>query len=121
MAEKYLQTSIKQQNTNGDDWVHYVDWFYLGLTKLNQKKYTPALAAIEKALAQNPDFPDALYYKAQILHKQKHSEEAKTVLLKAKKTLELGYRMNEDNEVYTNYPFQITLFEVEELLNKHFF
>lgn len=121
LAELYLQTSINQQNTNGDDWVHYVDWFYLSLTKLNQKKYAPALVAIEKALSQNPDFPDALYYKAQILYKLKRKSEAKIALLKAKKALELGYRMNEDNEFYVNYPFQITVVEVERLLSKRNF
>lgn len=120
LANYYLQQSINQQLTKGKDWVHYVDWFYWTLTKLKQNELDAALEYLENALAQNPEFPDALYYKAQILYKQKHKDEAKTVLLEAQNAIKSGYRMNEDNEFYANYPFQITIFEVEKFLEERF-
>jgi len=57
-----------------------------------------------------------MYYKALILKKKKRQKEANELLEKAVEALKQGYKINEDNEMYVNYPFQITLHEVQEAL-----
>ncbi len=115
-AAYYLGTSINIALLKGKDAVHYVDWFYLGLTKYKQKNYKEALLCFDNASAQNSHFPDAEFYKAMILLQKKQKGEAKSLLIQARMNIANGYRMNEDNEVYVNYPYQITSFEIDELL-----
>jgi tetratricopeptide (TPR) repeat protein len=117
-ASQYLQLSINQSISKGTDWVHFVDWFYFGLIKFKQKDSLRALEYFDNAIAQNSLFPDVAYYKAIILLNQKKKLEAKDLLLSARANLVNGYRMNEDNEVYVNYPYQITTFEIDEILEK---
>lgn len=117
-ASIYLQTSINQSINKGKDWVHFVDWYYFGLIKLNQKDYSRALEYFDNAMAQNSVFPDVAYYKAVILINQGKIIDAKDLLQSARSNLVKGYRMNEDNEVYVNYPYQITTIEIDAILEK---
>ncbi len=117
-ADYYLGLSINNALLKGKEAVHYVDWFYWGLTKFKQKKYKEALSYFENAMAQNSHFPDVEYYKAMVLLQINQKEEAKALLVQAKANIANGYRMNEDNESYANYPYQITTFEVDEILEK---
>ncbi|WP_421771723.1 tetratricopeptide repeat protein [Emticicia sp.] len=117
-ADYYLGLSVNNSLLKGKEAVHYVDWFYWGLTKYKQKKYKEALSYLENAMAQNSHFPDAEYYKAMVLLQINQKEAAKVLLVQAKTNIEAGYRMNEDNESYVNYPYQITTFEIDEVLAK---
>ncbi len=117
-ADLYMNRSVAMQLPKGKNWVHYVDWFYWGLVKYKQKDYAKALEYYENSLAQYSNFPDATYYKALILFDKGEKQKAKELLLSAEKSLQDGYRLNEDNEVYVNYPFQITIYEVQALLKQ---
>ena len=117
-ANRYLSLSVDQGMKNGKEWVHYVDWFYWGIVKYKQKDYEKALEFLENATSRNSHFPDAEFYKAMILLQKNKKEEAKTLLLQAKANIATGYRMNEDNEFYVNYPYQITVNEIDEYLQK---
>jgi tetratricopeptide (TPR) repeat protein len=115
-ANYYMNLSAKEQLSNGKSSAHYVDLFYWGLIKHKQKNYAQALMYYNNALAQYSSFPDALYYKAVILLQQKKKKEALALLKLAEQKLQSGYRLNEDNEIYVNYPYQIALPEVQELI-----
>ncbi|MBL0302267.1 MAG: hypothetical protein IPQ23_11350 [Cytophagaceae bacterium] len=117
-AEKYFEKSINIQKVKGLEWVHYIDYFYLGLTMMKMKKINKANHNFNSALAIFIEFPEALYYKGIICIRKGRLKGAKENLIKAKNSLESGNKINEDNEVYVNYPFQITLYEVNELLDK---
>jgi len=117
-ADYYVGLSVNNALLKGKEAVHYVDWFYWGLTKFKQKKYKEALSYFENAMAQNSHFPDVEYYKAMVLLQLNQKEDAKALLIQAKANIANGYRMNEDNESYANYPYQITTFEVDEILEK---
>ncbi|MDZ7935411.1 MAG: hypothetical protein U5M51_10720 [Emticicia sp.] len=117
-ADYYLGLSVNNALKKSKEAVHYVDWFYWGLLKYKQKNYAKALECFENAGLQNSHFPDLEFYKAMVLLQLSQKEEAKGLLVQAKTNIAAGYRMNEDNESYANYPFQITVFDVDEVLEK---
>ncbi|TAG18580.1 MAG: hypothetical protein EAZ32_13390 [Cytophagia bacterium] len=115
-ADNYMRQSLQLQMPDGKGSGHHLDWFYWGLIKHQQKNYNKAIEYYDKSLGLFSQFPDPLYYKALILRKKKKHKEANESLEKAEEALKQGYKINEDNEVYVNYPFQITLHEVQEAL-----
>lgn len=116
-ANYYMQLSVETQKPQDKKNVHYVDWHYWGLICLHQKNDSQALQYFDNALEQFSNFPDALYYKATLLLHEKKKADATALLQAAEKALLSGYHLNEDNEIYVNYPFQITLPDVQKLLN----
>jgi tetratricopeptide (TPR) repeat protein len=107
-AKEFMEKSVKWQLDNkGLDWTHYVDLFYLGVIYFDLNDVEKAEKYINMSLAKYADFPDALYYKALILQKQNKNREALSQLDTLIKAKQRGYRMNEDNEIYANYPKQI--------------
>ncbi len=117
-ADNYLGLSVKMALSRGKEAVHYADWYYWGLCKYKQKNYMEALSYFENAAVFYSEYPDNAYYKAMTLLQINRKEEAKAILVQAKANIKNGYRMNEDNESYANYPFQITVFEIDEVLEK---
>lgn len=115
-ADRYMAQSLALQKSQGSASGHHLDWFYWGLIKHQQKDYNKAIEYYDIALAQFSQFPDPLYYKALILRQKKKQNEAVELLEKATEALKIGYKINEDNEIYVNYPFQITLYELQEAL-----
>jgi tetratricopeptide (TPR) repeat protein len=107
-AKEFMEKSIKWQLDNkGLDWTHYVDLFYLGVIYFDMNDVEKAEKYINMSLVKYADFPDALYYKALILQKQNKNRDALSQLDALAKAKQRGYRMNEDNEIYANYPKQI--------------
>ncbi len=118
-ADHYLDLSVNLKISKGKNWVHYIDWFYWGLIKHKQNDNVHALEYYDNALTQFSNFPDAMYYKALILLKEGKKEEARELLIKAEDSLQQDYRLNETNEMYVNYPFQISIHEVQSLLKEY--
>ncbi len=115
LAKKHLQKSVDYQlNARGEAWTHYVDLFYLGMVNHLMKDDSRALYYLDKSLKQYAQFPDANYHKALILKSLNRPTEALEHLLTAQKAMKQGYRMNEDNEVYSNYPLQVGMLEIEK-------
>ena len=115
LAKKHLQKSVDYQiSARGEAWTHYVDLFYLGMVNFKMNDNSRALYYLDKSLKQYAQFPDANYYKALILKSLNRPTEALEHLLMAQKAMQQGYRMNEDNEIYSNYPLQIGMLEVEK-------
>ena len=80
-----------------------------------QKDVAKALFYLDKSLTNSPDFPDALYYKALILNELGRKNEALDIFKLLTNARAKGFRTNEDNEVYANYPRQIGVGEVAVL------
>jgi tetratricopeptide (TPR) repeat protein len=115
LAKKHLQKSVDYQlNARGEAWTHYVDLFYLGMVHHLLKDDSRAVYYLDKSLKQYAQFPDANYYKGMILKSLNRPTEALEHLLAAQKAMKNGYRMNEDNEIYANYPLQIGALDIEK-------
>lgn len=107
-AEQLLQTEVDRQVKNqGEDWVHHLDLFYLGIAKYEQGKYEEAITVFDKALKLYPEFSEVLYYKGNSLGRLGDIEAAKALTAEAKKYGKEGYTINEDNAIYERYPYQI--------------
>jgi tetratricopeptide (TPR) repeat protein len=116
-AEKYLDKSINAMiSKNGKDWVHFNERFYKGICSYKQKKIQNALQEFDETLRLNSNFSDAQYYKALVLLELHKKEGCLDLLQKAKENNEKGFTINEDNESYVDYPFQIKLKEINDLI-----
>ena len=82
------------------------------------QQYGPAQAYLHQCLQAYPQHPEANYYLA--LTYQTHGQPAlaRQHLEAAQRALISGYRLNEDNMFYANYPEQITEFEVMRAMKK---
>jgi tetratricopeptide (TPR) repeat protein len=107
-GEKILIAETEMiRKTKGEEWVHHLDLFYLGIAKYEQKKYSESVLAFDRALKLYPNFSDAKYFKALALG-QSGQLEAKALLIKeAKIDFDKGYTINEDNALYEKYPYQV--------------
>ncbi len=105
-AEEFLKSSIEYSELKWKE-AHYVEYFYLGLIEMEQEKLSEANYFLDKAISFYKEFPDALYYKAQLLELQNKNTEAKQLIEQAISNLSKGYSINEDNARYEEYPYQI--------------
>jgi tetratricopeptide (TPR) repeat protein len=115
-ARFFMEKSIKWQMDNkGAEWTHYVDLFYMGVIYYELNDISKAQYYVDASLKNYAQFPDAHYYKALILNKLEKNGEAMEHLAAIENAWKKRYRMNEDNEVYANYPKQIGQTEVDNL------
>lgn len=115
----FMQKSVDMQlNARGFEWTHYGDLFYLGVLYFDKNQIDKAIYYIDASLKNYDLFPDALYYKALILIQLGKKEEAVDYYNRLVAARKKGYRMNEDNEIYANYPRQIGIGEIESLKKK---
>ena len=115
----FMQKSVDEQvKARNFEWTHYGDMFYLGLLYYNKGQVGKAQYYIDASLKNSPNFPDALFYKTLIMIELGRKGEAIDVFNRLVSAREKGYRMNEDNEIYANYPHQIGVGEVEDLRKK---
>lgn len=115
-ARFFMQKSIKWQlDTRSAEWTHYNDFFYMGVIYYELNDMSKAQYYVDASLKNYAQFPDAHYYKALILNKLGKNGEALEHFCQVENTWQKRYRMNEDNEVYANYPKQIGQTEVDNL------
>lgn len=106
-AEYLIDKEIKEEIKTRKE-AHHLHWFYLGIVQSERGKYDAANQSLDSCLRLYPQFPDALYYKAEFAMRNKQLKEAVSLLLSAKENLEKGYRLNEDNAMYELYPYQVS-------------
>lgn len=107
-AEEMLKVEVSTQLENyGEDWVHHLDLFYLGISQYEQKKYKEANESFAMALKQYPELSDAHYYKSICMKKLGLEEEAEAALSIAKTYADKGFTFTEDGAVYERYPYQV--------------
>jgi len=108
-AKKYFQLSINQSTKkNGAEYVHFLDWFYLGITQYELEDFSFAISSFDKTLATYKNFADAKYYKSKCLKKMNQIEEADSLKKEAAIDLQAGHTFIEDNSYYEKYPYQIS-------------
>lgn len=107
-AEEVLETDYKYQlEQYGEDWLHHLDLFYLGIAKYEQKKYLEAILFFDKALKIYPDFSEVQLYKADCLRRTGKYAEAMELQKLGEINGRKGNTINEDNVIYEIYPYQI--------------
>jgi tetratricopeptide (TPR) repeat protein len=117
-AEKNFSLDISSQKTvNPAGEVHFNSILYMGLLKMECYQADSALMYFKDCLRIYQDLPEANYYLALIYKQKNKSDSAVKYLEIAQQSLQDGYSMNEDNQFYVNYPYQITQYEIVELLN----
>ena len=105
-----------QQGPSGKGEVHFNSWFYAGVLAYEQKKYAQAQTYLQQCLRQYASHPDANYYLGLTYRKLGERALASQHLRAAGQALAKGYRLNEDNMYYANYPHQITAYEIRQSL-----
>ncbi|UXE68932.1 MAG: tetratricopeptide repeat protein [Chryseotalea sp. WA131a] len=105
-AEYLIENEIKEEIKTRKE-AHHLHWFYLGIVQSEKGNYKVANQSLDSCLHIYPQFPDAQYYKAQCLMRERKFKEAFDLLLSAKENLQNGYTLNEDNAIYEVYPYQI--------------
>ena len=116
-AEANFQEDIRQQKgPDGTRDVHFNTLFYVGVLYLEMKKYALAESYLGQCLRAYPQHPEANYYLALTYQAQGSKALAQSYLWAAQKALASGYRLNEDNIYYANYPRQITEYEIKQAL-----
>lgn len=107
-AEHYFVKTIRdQQRARGEDWVHNLDLFYLGIVYYEKEQYEKAIQAFDKSLKQYSNFSDAKFYKSICLKNMGKKEEAALLFDEAKKDYVSGATINEDSKFYEQYPYQV--------------
>lgn len=115
-ALPYFENSINQtKKTNGENWVHYLDLHYFGITLQELNRHKEAIEAFDKALVSYPNFSDAKYYKAISLFRLNQSNSAEQLLTESESDFKKGFTINEDNSVYEKYPYQLKQFYIDML------
>lgn len=110
-AETTLKNDVqKRLMKNGEDHIHFMDYFYLGVISYELKKYGEAIVYFDKALNFYTHFSDAKYYKGLCLLKLNQPENGKKLMLEAKNDFENGYSFTEDDANYERYPYQVNWF-----------
>ncbi|RZK23669.1 MAG: tetratricopeptide repeat protein [Hymenobacter sp.] len=116
-AEANFKEDIRQQKgPGGQQDVHFNTLFYTGVVYLQMKRYAPASAYLTQCLKAYPQHPEANYYLGLTYQAQGNKATARRYFLAAQKALASGYRLNEDNIYYANYPRQITDYEIRRAL-----
>jgi tetratricopeptide (TPR) repeat protein len=114
-AEENFRQDFAVQNISGENRApHFNSLLYRGITYLEMKRYGAAKEDLLNCLKQYPQFPEANFYLALIYEEEKNDSLKEKYLNIAKEGYNSGYRMNEDNIYYAYYPYQITLFEIEQ-------
>tara|TARA_B110000908_G_C10265169_1_gene463107 strand:- start:3484 stop:4299 length:816 start_codon:yes stop_codon:yes gene_type:complete len=105
-AEKIFSIDIENQKK---EWVdaHFLDLFYFGISKYEQGKWEEAIKEFDSVLSQYPNFSDVEFYKTICLKRLGRVEEAKKLMIKAKKDGLMGNTIFEDNSIYETYPYQV--------------
>lgn len=115
-AEKYLNVCLSKPKER----THYLDWYYSGILKFKQDNHIKALEYFEVCLNESSRLNDANFYKANVLLSLNRKEEAYSCLIKSKEDNKAGYSLNEDNMIYVDYPFQVRIDQIEDLLKNSF-
>ncbi|HEX8658484.1 MAG TPA: tetratricopeptide repeat protein, partial [Hymenobacter sp.] len=101
-----------QLGTDGRGEIHFNTLFYAGVVALKKRQYSQAQAYLVRCLKAYAQHPEANYYLALVCRAQGQVAPALQYLEAAQRALVGGYRINEDNIFYANYPAQITEYEV---------
>ncbi|WAC01729.1 hypothetical protein N7U66_17805 [Lacinutrix neustonica] len=118
IAEDYLNSSLLNDSKHGEDWIHYSNLYYYAIVKYKVKDYDESLITLDRCLKIYPNFANAIYLKAKIMDEKKLFSEAYRLSEKAMTMFNKGFVINESNEIYVNYPYQISMTDITNLKDK---
>lgn len=104
LLEEVINTELR---LHGEEWIHYLEFFYLGISRYEQGKHEEAIESFDRALQKYPKFAEVLYYKANSLQRLRKTSEAEKLMEEAIKYGKQGNSINEDNSIYERYPYQV--------------
>jgi len=109
-AKTYFDSTVATETLiAGPSTIHFMDWFYLGITCYEKKDYQQAINYFDKALTRYNHFSEAEFYKAICLHKLHTNKDTVDRLFdEAYADFKKGYSFTEDNCVYEKYPYQLS-------------
>lgn len=96
---------------------HFNTLLYVGILYYEMGQNARAREYLLRSLKAYRQLPEANYYLAMVYEREGNAGLKKQYLEIAQKAYKDGYRMNEDNLLYANYPHQIKLYEIEEALS----
>jgi len=107
-AERILQKDFdKATEEHGEDWIHFLDVFYMGIIQYELRNYDKAITYFDKTISTYNNFSDAKYYKGLCLIQKGDKTNAEILMREAKKNFEQGYTINEDDAMYESYPYKV--------------
>lgn len=115
-AANFEQDMNLQRGKDGKGDIHFNTLFYMGTVYFEMKNYEQAKSYLEQCLQAYSQHPEANYYAALTHQALGNNTLFNKHLLAAQRALIAGYRLNEDNIFYANYPRQITEFEVMQAM-----
>jgi tetratricopeptide (TPR) repeat protein len=117
MASRYLSEDIAMQQGRGPEaQAHFNAWLYSGIVQMNLGHLDTARSQLQKCLDQYPQHPEGNYYMAAVLFRMGLLVEGKKYASAGRAGHAAGYRMNEDNLYYVNYPKQVSSSDFDALL-----
>lgn len=119
-AEYLIAKTIEDEKKNRSDesWIHFLHWFYYGITQFEKDNYEKAIVYFDKSLKSYQQFSDAKFYKAMCLENLKKEKEALSLMIEASQDYEKGYTINEDNAIYEAYPYQVNKFYIKAYIDR---
>lgn len=113
-ADSFLSLSIDHRiQTVGPDWVHWNEWFFMGMICFDRKEYTKAIGYYDKCLKEYKGYPNALYYKGLCMAETGRKAIARELFETAITNINKGLRSSEDNDFYVNFPNNVFVADVE--------
>ena len=109
---------LLQRGATGQGEIHFNSLCYAGILALKRKQYAQAQSYLERCLKVYAQHPEANYYVALVYRAQGQEALAMQHLIASQRAFIGGYRLNEDNIFYANYPSQITEYEVIQALKQ---
>ncbi len=105
-AEKLIARSIADGEKRSSE-AHFLEYFYLGIVRMELNKTDEAIASLNLALKYYPCFSDAFFYLALCKQKKNDYTSAAELYKKGYACKKQGYTINEDNVIYEWYPYQV--------------
>lgn len=107
-ANQILQKDFEKTITeHGENWIHFLDFFYMGIIQYELRNYEKAISYLDKTLKSYNNFSDAKYYKGLCLSQKDDKINAEKLMREAKANFEQGYTINEDDSLYEIYPYKV--------------
>ena len=115
-ATAFATDMAVQRGPDGQGPIHFNSLWYAGVVAARLKQYALAQTYLQQCLQAYPQHPEANYCLALTYQAQGQPALARQHLEAAQRALISGYRLNEDNIFYANYPEHITEYEVSQAL-----
>lgn len=105
----YIAHSVdQQQQTHGSNWVHPMEWFYLGIVQHELNNDTACASSLTKCLKIYPKFPYAQYYLGILQEQALHFDKALALVSDAWRNMQEDYTFSEDSAIYEPFPYQVS-------------